>query len=61
MQPVHSRQPIILEPREYAEYLTLTERPPTHLLRVLPDEEMKSQLVPEGYLRERESNLFDSL
>lgn len=45
MQPVHDRQPIILEPREYEEYLAATGRPPTHLLRVLPDEELKPQLA----------------
>jgi putative SOS response-associated peptidase YedK len=34
-------QPVILEPRDYEEWLEPTERPPVHLLRVFPDEEMK--------------------
>jgi putative SOS response-associated peptidase YedK len=38
MSQIHNRQPVILEPREYAEWLAESERPPVHLLRVLPDE-----------------------
>ena len=37
---IHNRQPVILEPREYAEWLEDNERPPVHLLRVLPDEDL---------------------
>jgi putative SOS response-associated peptidase YedK len=40
MGKIHNRQPVILEPREYAEWLEESERPPVHLLRVLPDEDM---------------------
>jgi putative SOS response-associated peptidase YedK len=40
MGEIHNRQPVILEPREYAEWLDESERPPVHLLRVLPDEDM---------------------
>jgi hypothetical protein len=40
MAEIHNRQPVILEPREYAEWLEESERPPVHLLRVLPDEDM---------------------
>jgi putative SOS response-associated peptidase YedK len=40
MAEIHNRQPVILEPREYAEWLEESERPPVHLLRVLPDENM---------------------
>jgi putative SOS response-associated peptidase YedK len=40
MSEIHNRQPVILEPREYAEWLEESERPPVHLLRVLPDEDM---------------------
>jgi putative SOS response-associated peptidase YedK len=36
MAAIHTRQPAILEPREYEQWLTPTERPPVHLLRVLP-------------------------
>jgi putative SOS response-associated peptidase YedK len=40
MGEIHNRQPVILEPREYAEWLEDSERPPLHLLRILPDEDM---------------------
>ena len=39
MSEIHNRQAIILEPREYAEWLAESERPPLHLLRILPDED----------------------
>jgi putative SOS response-associated peptidase YedK len=42
MRPIHDRQPIIAEPREYREWLVESERPPVHLLRLLPDEELSS-------------------
>jgi putative SOS response-associated peptidase YedK len=34
-----------LEPRDYREYLTPAERPPVHLLRILPANEMKATRV----------------
>jgi len=37
---IHNRQAVILEPREYAEWLAESERPPVYLLRILPDEDM---------------------
>jgi putative SOS response-associated peptidase YedK len=40
MSEIHDRQAIILEPREYAEWLNESERPPLHLLRILPDEDL---------------------
>jgi putative SOS response-associated peptidase YedK len=40
MSDIHNRQAIILEPREYAEWLAESERPPIHLLRILPDEDL---------------------
>jgi len=45
MQPVHDRQPTILEPRDYEEWLSECERPPVHLLRLFSDEQMKARLV----------------
>jgi putative SOS response-associated peptidase YedK len=45
MAEIHTRQPVILEPREYGEWLTPTERPPLHLLRVLPSEELNLRLM----------------
>jgi putative SOS response-associated peptidase YedK len=40
MGEIHDRQPVILEPREYREWLAESERPPVHLLRILGEEEM---------------------
>ena len=60
MRPVHDRQPIILEPRGYTEYLTPTERPPIHLLRTLPAGELKSQLISSENITEQQVSLFDS-
>lgn len=36
----HNRQPVILDPSEYEEWLAPSERPPVHLLRILPAEKM---------------------
>jgi putative SOS response-associated peptidase YedK len=40
MSEIHIRQPVILEPRDYQEWLAPADRPPLHLLRILPAEEM---------------------
>ena len=61
------RQPIILEPSEFEEWLSQSERPPVHLLRVMQEEEMRMTLLnPEQQLeiksRPKEpamSSLFD--
>jgi putative SOS response-associated peptidase YedK len=45
MKPIHDRQPVILEPRDYTEWLTDTKRPPDHLMRELPDEELMAKLL----------------
>jgi len=47
MRPIHTRQPEILEPCEYSEYLRPTARPPLHLLRVLSGEAMKAAMAEE--------------
>lgn len=47
MAGIHDRQPVIVEPRDYAEWLTPAERPPVHLLRILPPEEMRAELVDQ--------------
>jgi putative SOS response-associated peptidase YedK len=41
---IHERM-TFLEPRDYEEYLGPTERAPVHLLRILPAEKMKVQLI----------------
>ena len=60
MQPIHDRQPVILEPQEYLEYLAPTERPPVHLLRALPNEKLKSQLISQDNISQLQTTLFDS-
>lgn len=45
MAQIHPRQPAILEQRDYEEWLRPSERPPLHLLRILPSEEMNVQLL----------------
>jgi putative SOS response-associated peptidase YedK len=36
----HNRQPVILDPSEFDEWLAPGERPPAHLLRIFPEEKM---------------------
>jgi putative SOS response-associated peptidase YedK len=45
IEKIHVRQPVILEPRDFKEWLTPTERLPVHLLRIVPEEEMLMTLV----------------
>jgi putative SOS response-associated peptidase YedK len=47
MRPVHDREPVIIEPREYGEYLAREARPSAHLLRILPEDELKGRLVAQ--------------
>lgn len=58
MQSIHSRMTTILEPRDYAEYLTPSERPPVHLLRILPAEEMRANLAEEAGATQAQLGLF---
>ena len=52
---------MILEPRDYSEYLAAGERPPVHLLRMFPGGELKSELVDRDRVADRGMTLFDSL
>jgi putative SOS response-associated peptidase YedK len=45
MQPIHDRQPVILAPADFEEWLSRSERPPVHLLRILPDEAIAMTLL----------------
>jgi putative SOS response-associated peptidase YedK len=45
MAEIHDRQPVILEPRDFAEWLTPSDRPPVQLLRMVPADEMKIELM----------------
>lgn len=60
MQPIHPRMTTFLEPRDYAEYLAPTERPPVHLLRILPADEMRATLVEKTDITSQQVSLFDS-
>jgi putative SOS response-associated peptidase YedK len=57
---VHDRITTFVEPRDYDEYLTASERPPVHLLRVFPAEAMRVQLVEKSPITNAEVGLFDS-
>jgi putative SOS response-associated peptidase YedK len=47
MRTIHDRMTAFLEFRDFEEYLATSERPPFHLLRILPSEKMKVTLVGE--------------
>lgn len=58
--PIHPRMTTFLEPRDYDEYLSASQRPPVHLLRIFPAEEMRVQLVETSPITNAEVGLFDS-
>lgn len=60
VQPIHDRMTTFLEPRDYAEYLEITERLPLHLLRILPTDEMRATLVAKSNIPNQQVSLFDS-
>ena len=60
MAPIHDRMTTFLEPRDYDEYLAPAERPPVHLLRILPASKMKARLTDATPISNRQVNLFDS-
>lgn len=60
MQPIHDRMTTFLEPRGYAEYLEPSDRPPVHLLRIIPSDEMRATLVEQSNISDRQVSLFDS-
>jgi putative SOS response-associated peptidase YedK len=60
MAPIHDRMTTFLLPKDYAEYLEPTERPPVHLLRILPAEQMEATLVETTPISNRQVGLFDS-
>ncbi len=57
--PIHDRMTTFLEPRDYEEYLSLSERPPVHLLRILPAEQMRVELVESSPITNTQVTLFD--
>jgi putative SOS response-associated peptidase YedK len=60
MHPIHDRMTTFLEPRDYAEYLEPSDRPPVHLLRIIPSDEMRATLVEQSNISNRQVSLFDS-
>jgi len=60
MAPIHDRQPAILAPRDYQEYLESAERPPIHLLRIFPDDEMGAEGIDQEPISNEQASLFDS-
>lgn len=59
VQPVHDRMTTILEPRDYAEYLAPAQRPPLHLVRILPAEEMRATPIEKIEPPKSQPGLFD--
>jgi putative SOS response-associated peptidase YedK len=63
MQELHDRQPVILDPKDFQEWLTPSERLPVHLLRILPDDAIRAMLLGDPVARPQElppaNGLFD--
>jgi putative SOS response-associated peptidase YedK len=57
--PVHDRQPAILAPRDYQQYLENAERPSIHLLRVFRDDEMRVEEIDQEPISNEQASLFD--
>jgi putative SOS response-associated peptidase YedK len=60
MAPIHDRMTTFIEPRDYGEHLAPAERPPVHLLRILPAEKMHARLMSADPIANRQVGLFDS-
>jgi len=60
IQPIHHRLTTILNPRDYEEYLTVAERPPVHLLRILPAQEMRAMRIEESAATHPQLDLFNT-
>ena len=58
--PIHPRMTTFVEPRDYEEYLAVSQRPPVHLLRTLPAEDMRLRLVESSPITNTQVSLFDS-
>jgi putative SOS response-associated peptidase YedK len=60
MQPIHDRMTVFVRPSDYAEYLAPAERPPVHLLRILPADQMRATLVEHTPIANPQGSLFES-
>lgn len=56
---IHDRMTTFVEPHDYDEYLAPAERPPVHLLRILPANRMKAALVEPVPTTNKQASLFD--
>lgn len=45
IKTIHDRQPVILERRDFAQWLGAADRPPIHLLRITPEERMSMKMA----------------
>ena len=54
MRELHDRQPVILDPKDFQEWLTPSERLPVHLLRILPDDAIRAILLGDPVARPQE-------
>jgi putative SOS response-associated peptidase YedK len=65
MGEIHNRQPVVLEPREYKEWLAESERQPVHLLWVLPEEDLVVDTLDVAKIKPKaeppEPGLFDAV
>ena len=57
---IQDRMNTFVEPRDYEEYLAPADRPPVHLLRILPSEKMRVRLVENTTMTNQQVGLFDS-
>ncbi|WP_084214454.1 SOS response-associated peptidase family protein [Terriglobus sp. TAA 43] len=60
MAPIHDRMTTFLEPKDYEEYLSPSERAPVHLLRILSADRMKAELVDASPISNAQVSLFES-
>jgi len=58
VQPIHNRLATILDPRDYEEYLGEIARPPLHLLRIVPAEQMRATRIEEATESVPQMDLF---
>ena len=62
MKEIHDRQPVILDPKDFEEWLTPSEHLPVHLRRILPDEAMQAIVLGGPILKPEKppmKELFD--
>jgi putative SOS response-associated peptidase YedK len=59
IEPIHDRLATILDPGDYDEYLAPAARPPAHLLRIIPPQQIKVARIEEAMAREESPGLFD--